>query len=238
MLSQTPLPTATVKDGFWVFQQTPLALLLTELGELAVTRIVPGDELVFLVQQGRVVQVVVAVADVQITETDRHAGMQCRVGLLVKAGIEQIGDLGLLDVELHRRRCLGAANGAGGAAFVEAQQGVELIDRGDMHPEGIRTLLPDRTLTAPFCHQLCVAQAHQHQVSGGAGLLIAAKEGFDIGANGGGEVFELGAFAKVAEGEVYQQVIAAFVGDGIPLSNIGSLQDDLERSLDAAKCVL
>jgi hypothetical protein len=49
------------------------------------------------------------------------------MGLLVELGIEQIGDLGLLDVELHHRRLLGSANGAGGTAFVEPQQGIELV---------------------------------------------------------------------------------------------------------------
>jgi hypothetical protein len=83
-------------------------------------------------------------------------------------------------VELHHRRLLRSANGAGGTAFVEPQQGIKLVQGRDMDPEGVGALLTDGALAAAFHNHGRLAQAHQHQVGGGAGLLIAAEEGFDI----------------------------------------------------------
>jgi len=88
-------------------------------------------------------------------------------------------------------RLLRSTNGAGGAAFIEAQLGIELVQGRDVDPEGVGALLTDRALAATFHNHGGLAQAHQHQISGGAGLLVAAKEGFDVG-----EVFEFGAITE------------------------------------------
>ena len=110
--------------------------------------------------------------------------------LLVELWKGQIGDLELLNVELDHRGFFGSPDGAGGAAFVEAQQRVELVYRRHMHPEGVRALLADgpsgpvsdhRTLPTALLDHLRAAQGHEHEVGGGAGLLVAAKQSFDVG---------------------------------------------------------
>ncbi len=213
--------------------------LVAEAGEFGVVGVVGGDELVFAVEDGGVGAVaVVLVAELLGAEVDLEAAVDGGVGVGVEGGDGEGGDFGAVGVEFDGGGVVGASVGAGGAAFVEAEEGGEVAEEAGVDEEVVVGFLADRAGLDLLVDVGLVAEVEEHEVGGVAGLLVAAEEAFEVVLGGGVEVFEFGAGAEVAEGEVDEKVVAALVGDVIPGVGVGGLEDEVEGLAGAAELAL
>lgn len=229
VLLEVLLPVALMAEGVEGVEEAPGLFLVAEALEFGVVGVVGGDELVFAVEDGGIVAVaVVVVAELLGAEVDLEGAVDGGVGVGVEVGDGEVGDFGAVAVEFDGVGRVGASVGAGGAAFVEAQEGVKVIEEAGVDEQVVVGFLAVGAVLDAIADVVLVAEAHEHEVGGGAGLVVAAEVAFEVVLEGGVEVFGFGAGAEVAEGEVDEQVVAALVGDRVPGIGVGGLEDEGE----------
>ena len=162
-------------------QEAGPLLLAGEPLELRSERVVGRQEGLLAMQDRRVLAPgVVDALDLAGPQVELDAPQQGRVRVGLEVGVDEIGDLARVPVQLDQVGPLDLAEVGAGAALVDAEQRVERIEGGAMDVEGIRQELAHGRPSAGVVNGLGVADPEEPIVGLPAGIGVAAEERPDI----------------------------------------------------------
>jgi hypothetical protein len=235
-LAQPVGPAGPRADRGGVVEQPGPLLLPGQPLELRPSWVVGEQECLLAVQDRRVrARRIIGALDLAGAEIELDASDERRVRVGDEVGIDEVGDLAGLAVELDQVGAFDLAQVGAGAALVGAEERAQGLQGTAVDVQGIREELADGGAAAGVVDGFGVAGPEQPVVGPPAAVRVAAEERSDVPLQTDREGRHRRPAAEPSEGQVDQQVLGAPSGDRLPFLRPGHALDQGECRFQRAE---